>query len=433
MKLKRSLSAILVLFIAGSALMAQETTNVPTAHEIIQERTNEIFDELVLVRRDLHVHPEVSGQEERTAGKIQEYLESIGLEVKTDIGGYGVVGILNGDKKGKAVAWRADIDAMPSDIPDVVDFPSANEGVRHICGHDVHTAIGLGIANVLSQQKEDLEGTIYFIFQPSEENYKGAKAMIDDGLLEMAEFNEIYGLHISPFPVGTVATKAGNIYAHTNRVKIIYKNTGNKTAKVDFTKKVVSNFQNVAADSEFWNWENLGHPEIGIESPNTIYTDFFTVKEKFGIEEAGDEVIITGTLGSSDGDKMDSFLEDLKQKIEASEFSEDLVSVAYSYEKAVVINDEELTSQSMESITNVYGDESVIPLYGVVTADRGDDFAYFQQKVPGVYYFLGGANYETGVISMPHSPDFAVDEESIRFGVNYFSSVLVDRLNGNLK
>lgn len=429
MKIVKIFPAILLMIFATSAGSAQETAKAHSPHETIKQHTNAIFDELVKIRRDFHVHPEVSGQEERTAGKIHSYLKSLGLEVKTDIGGYGVVGILNGDKKGKTVAWRADIDAMPSDIPDVVNFPSVNEGVRHICGHDVHTTIGLGIANVLSQQKENLAGTVYFIFQPSEENYKGAKAMIDDGLLAMADFDEIYGLHISPFPVGTVATKAGSVFAHTNRVKVIYKLTGNEAAKIDFTKDVISGFQNVAADSEFWNWENLGDPEIGIENPNTIFTDFFTVKEKFRVEETDDEVVITATLNSSDRDQLDSFLKELEQKLRASEYSKDLVSVHFSYEKAVVVNDEDLTTGSMNSISGLYGEESVIPLYGVVTADRGDDFAYFQQQVPGVYYFLGGANYETGVISMPHSPDFAVDEESMRFGVSYFSSVLLDRIN----
>ncbi|WP_029035109.1 M20 metallopeptidase family protein [Salinimicrobium terrae] len=429
MKIKKFLFAFVVMILSGLFAFGQQANKKAAMHKKVQQHTDAIFDELVEVRRDFHVHPEVSGQEERTSQKIADYLLSLGLDVKTDIGGYGVVGILKGDNEGKAVAWRADIDAMASDIPDVVDFPSVNKGVRHICGHDVHTTVGLGIANVLSQQQEDLEGTVYFIFQPAEETYEGAKAMIDDGLWDIAHLDEIYGLHISPFPVGTVATKSGSVFAHTNRIKIVYKDPDNEESKIDFTKNLISGFQNVAADSKFWDWENLGDPEIGIENPNTIFTDFLTVRNKFGVEKTDDRVIITATLNSSDKEQLNSFLKTLKQKIENSQYSEDLVSTEYSYEKAVVVNDEELTNGSMNSISEIYGKNSVIPLYGVVTADRGDDFAYFQQQVPGVYYFLGGANYETGVISMPHSPDFAVDEESIRFGVNYFSSVLIDRLN----
>src|SRR5690606_21042719 len=119
----------------------QEETKGLSIHKSLQEYADEIFQELVDIRRDLHRNPEISGREQRTSEKIAEFLESQGLEVKTHIGGYGVVGILNGSKEGKSIAWRADIDAMPSNIPDVVDFESENPGVRHICGHDVHTAI----------------------------------------------------------------------------------------------------------------------------------------------------------------------------------------------------------------------------------------------------------------------------------------------------
>lgn len=429
MKVNGSFIAIALVFLLNFSASGQQSDNQLVMHEAIQHRTDEIFEDLVEIRRDFHRYPEVSEQEERTSKKIAEYLSSLGLEVETGIGGYGVVGILNGDKEGKSIAWRADIDAMPSNIPDVVDFESVNPGVRHICGHDVHTTVALGIANVLAHQKEDLEGTVYFIFQPSEENYKGAQAMIGDGLLEKISPDEIYGIHISPFPVGTVATKSDRVFAHTNRVQVVYKRLGNEEGKINYTKELISGFQNVEADSKFWEYENLGDPEIGIENPNTIFNNFLTVSENFNIKKFDDQLIITATLNSSDQKQLDSFLEELKQQIAESEYSDHLESVHYSYEKAVVINNEELTEKSVNSISEIYGEESFIPLYGLVTGGRGDDFAYFQQIIQGVYYFLGGANYETGVFSMPHSPDFAVDEESIRFGVKYFSSMILERVN----
>lgn len=195
----------LVLFLNGLDLNGQETKATASIHQFIQSHTDEIFDSLVKIRRDLHKHPEVSGEEKRTSEKIAEYLLSLGLEVKTGIGGNGVVGILKATKEGKHIAWRADIDAMPSDIPDVVDFKSEDRGVRHICGHDVHTTIALGIANVLASQKKHLKGTIYFIFQPAEESFTGAKAMINDGLFDIIKPEEIYGLHITPSPSGIVS------------------------------------------------------------------------------------------------------------------------------------------------------------------------------------------------------------------------------------
>ncbi|UWX55896.1 M20/M25/M40 family metallo-hydrolase [Maribacter litopenaei] len=139
--------------------------------------------------------------------KVASYLESLGLEVKKGIGGYGLVGILDTGRPGKHIAWRADMDAIATNMPDVVEFNSKNDGVRHICGHDVHTTIGLGIADVLTGLKEYLNGTVYFIFQPAEEKFTGAKAMMNDGLFDIIKPDEIYGLHLSPSPLGTILTK----------------------------------------------------------------------------------------------------------------------------------------------------------------------------------------------------------------------------------
>lgn len=428
MNIKSFLIFIPVILISGTTF-GQDKSVKSSLHQRLQHHTDEIFEDLVKIRRDFHRNPEVSGQEEMTSGKIAKYLDSLGLEVKTNIGGYGVVGILNGDKIGRRIAWRADIDAMPSHIPDVVEFKSLTPGVRHICGHDVHTVIALGIANVLTRHKDELAGPVYFVFQPAEEIYVGAKAMIDDGLFNMIKPDEAYALHISPFPVGTISTKPGLVYAHTNKVEVVYKNSGNEESQINRTKELIVSFQNVDPQSKFWNLENLGDPEVGIENPNTIFKDFFTVKEKFDIKRDKDHLTITATLNTDSTPALDDFLANLEDKIRKSELSESLVSVQYSYEKEVVNNDRDLTQNTIKSIKDVYGESSFIPVYGVVTGDRGDDFAYFQKSVPGVYFYLGGANYETGVISMPHAPDFNVDEESIRFGVKYFSSMIMEQLN----
>ncbi|WP_168191295.1 MULTISPECIES: M20 metallopeptidase family protein [Antarcticibacterium] len=416
---------MLILIISALQTSAQQAEDL---HQRVQQHSEAIFNDLVEVRRDLHRYPEVSGKEEKTSAKVADYLKDLGLEVHTNIGGYGVVGILQGGKPGKRIAWRADMDAMPSEEPDVVDFASEIEGVRHICGHDVHTAVGLGIANVLSQLKQELQGTVYFIFQPSEENYEGAKAMINNGLFKKIDPQEIYGLHISPWPAGTVATKSGSVYSHLNSLKITFKNEGKKDALIEDIKEMVSGFQNVEADSKFWDFRNLEDPEAGLESPATVFTNFLTVSENFNIRESAENITMSTLINTSDKKLMDSLPGKVRQKILESPYSSLLEEVVYTYEKITVNNDEELTFKTLELLADIYGKESVVPVYGVVPQGRGDDFAYFQQEVPGVYYFLGGANYESGVISMPHAPDFNVDEESIKFGVEFFSSVLVDRL-----
>jgi metal-dependent amidase/aminoacylase/carboxypeptidase family protein len=419
---------ITVGLMVGLLAFGQKDDKEKSFQDLLQNQTDEIYDSLLKIRRDFHVNPELSGQEQRTSKKIADYLESLGLEVKTNIGGYGVVGILNGHNNGKRIAWRADIDALKTDYPDIVDFKSIKPGIRHICGHDVHTTIGLGIANVLSHYREKIKGTVYFIFQPSEENYKGAESMIDDGLFDIISPDEIYGLHINPMPTGFISAKSGLVYAYLKVINVSYKDISKKEAIADFTKNLISKVQDVQSDSKFWDSRNLGDPNVGIANPNTVFQNYLTVDKDYKIEEVGNHLNVMTVLTGSNKSQLDSIPGRLEQTIRNSDYADDLVSVNYSFEYPTVINDKNLTSKSLSSITEIFGEQTVIPNYGVIP-NMNDDFSYFQLKVTGVYYFLGGSNYQEGMISMPHSPNFAVDEECIKVGVKYFSSMIVERLN----
>ena len=399
-------------------------------HTDIQQRTEEIFDSLVKIRRDFHRYPEVGGEEQRTSTKIAEYLTRLGLEVKTGIGGYGVVGILKGARPGKKIAWRADIDAMPSKAPDVVDFESKTEGVRHICGHDVHTAVALGIANVLVQQKEKLEGTIYFVFQPSEENIKGALAMMDDGLFNIIDPEEMYAMHVTPFPAGTIAVKPEEMFSDYKRVDLTFKKTDEDESLFEFVKKKILSLENVPSDSKFWNMQNMGDPEIGIAGPKSIYNNYTTVdKKNFSIKETEDGTRISGYLSFSDKQQRDSAIPNLKTQIRESQYADKFIQAELVNVFPTLDNSQELVDASLEQLSGIYGKDRVLRMYGVVADGRSDDFAFFQPKVPSVYFFMGGSNYEKGIIAQTHSPNFAVDESCIRTGVNLFSSLLVERLN----
>ncbi len=445
-------SLILQFLLCGLFTFGQNaTTPTPSSiHQSVQTHTDAIFDSLVKIRRDFHMHPEVSWKEKRTSKEIAAYLLSLGLEVKTGVGGYGVVGILHTGRPGKRIAWRADIDAMPSDAPDiawradidampsdapdVVDFESKNEGVRHICGHDVHGTVGLGIANVLASLKENLEGTIYFIFQPAEESAKGAKMMIEDGLFNLIKPDEIYGLHVSPYPVGTIATKSANVYAHLTFMEINYKASNDQDSLVDYTKKIMKTAQTYGPNAKFWDNENLFSPELGVTNPNTIYKDYIALMSDFIIKKSNDTLKIRVLLNASNEEELDKYLALIKNKIETSRYSKELLSVKFNFQKGhpvffTPLNDKDLTNESIESISGIYGKQSVIPLYGVPPLQISDDFAYFQNSVPGVYFFLGGSNYEKEIVAMPHTRNFAIDEEAIRTGVNYFSSMIIERLN----
>lgn len=429
-------SLILQFLLCGLFVFGQNATAPSSIHQSVQSHTDQIFDSLVKIRRDFHMNPEVSGKEKRTSEEIAAYLLALGLEVKTGLGGYGVVGILNTGQPGKRIAWRADIDAMPSNMPDVVDFSSKNDGVRHICGHDVHTTIAMGIANVLANQKEKLEGTIYFIFQPEEELNRGAKEMIEDGLFNLIKPDEIYGLHVSPYPVGTIATKSANVYAHFTVVEIAYKASNNQDTLVDFTKELLASAQTYGPDAKFWDNKSIFSPEIGVTNPNTIYKDYTALMDKlyFDVRKTKDTLKIRVLLNVSTKARLNTFLALIKNKIETSKYATELLSVQFNLQKGLPVmetpmNDEVLTNKTMKSISSIYGKQSVIPLYGVAPLQFSDDFAYFQKTVPGVYYFLGGSNSEKGIVAMPHTPNFEVDEECIKTGVNYFSSMIIERLN----
>ncbi|MCF6295483.1 MAG: amidohydrolase [Flavobacteriaceae bacterium] len=424
---KINISLTIILFCFGIVYGQNEGSEF-LIHNIIQKKTDSIYDSLVNIRRHFHEYPELSAQELKTSKFIEKYLSSLGLEVKTNIGGYGVIGILKSGNSGKRIAWRTDIDALKTNFEEIVDYKSKTEGVRHICGHDVHTTIGLGMANVLASLKANLNGTVYFIFQPAEEINKGAKSMINDGLFDIISPDEIYSLHVNPMPVGAVSAKANEVYAYVKVIKITFKNQDTSTDKIQFAKDILLKQMNIESDSKFWNYQNLGDPEIGLSNRQSIYQNYLIVDQNFKIEENESEISLEAYLTGTSKTKLDSLLQKVKSQIIDSDFKNQLVSVGFTNEYQTVKNDPILTEKSLAIISRIYGEQSVSPIYGVVP-NFNDDFSNYQKKIPGVYFFLGASNFQKGFIAMPHSPNFAVDEECIKTGVKYFSSMVVERLN----
>lgn len=422
--------------ILGSYAQTQNTNNA--LHLEIQQETAAIADSLINVRRYLHQYPELSGTEEKTAYFVAQYLRRLGLEVHTGIGGHGVVGILRGTQNGPKIAWRADMDALPSEDPDGVPFASKHPGVRHQCGHDVHTTIALGIASVLSQQKKDLKGTVYFIFQPSEENYKGANAMIADGLFDLIQPDEIYSAHISPMPSGLVATKPDYVFANYRQLKLTFEksNTADVEQVISDSKAILSELQNVPSEGSFWDNRNLLDPNIGVGSPNTIFKDYITVEDKMPVEEKENTIAVSAYLTLSNPTILDSLPTYVERRLQTSGYANALKSVRYASdtfvygaERKQLINDAVLAKEVLSRLSNLYGDTVVPPMYGVIPDGRGDDFSFFQERVPGVYFLMGGSNFEKGIIAMPHAPNFHIDENCIPSGVTFFSSLIVERLH----
>ncbi|WP_074406067.1 M20 metallopeptidase family protein [Aquimarina megaterium] len=416
----------IVFLIATGILSAQSDENMNTYQKIVKQ-TDEIYDNLVKIRRDLHMNPEISKQEKRTSKIVAEYLKGLGLEVKINIGGNGVVGILKGGKKGRKIAWRADMDAIKTDEPDPVTFiKSKNVGIRHICGHDVHTTIGLGIATILSQQKEDLEGTVYFIFQPAEETFTGAKDMIKDGLFDIIKPDEIYGLHIGPETSGMINFKANELFAYQRTLEVKFKPSANENELENFMTNILKGYARNPLKGSPWDIiNNISDPKIGITSKETIYKDYFFLDGTKLYKDQG-TTFFSASFFETNIENTHSIPLEIKKQILNSKFRDSFISIRYSRAYATPINDPELTNIAKQTISSFYNEEMFKPLYGQVPYS-GEDFIFYQQKVPGIFFFLGGSNTEKGINSMPHSPNFAVDEKTIKYGVQCFASLIFER------
>lgn len=424
MKKQIILSLIVLNVFLGTQHIAygQDKKNEIVIHESIRLETDKIFDKLVEIRRNFHKYPELSGKEKRTQEVIKKHLLDLGLQVETDIYGYGIVGILEGDKKGKAIAWRADMDALPDDSPDNVDFRSITKGVKHACGHDVHMTIALGIAEVLAKNKNALHGTAYFIFQPAEETFEGAKGMVENGLFTKFNIDEIYGLHVAPFQVGQILVKPNEIVAYQKGVRIELENTLSEDDARELATKIRNSLFRPKNENKPWELQSLVDPEIGLMNPNTIFKDYLIADESLvWIYPENDKLFIDALLYETDSARLKSIIPVIQQVIKEQKYSSELLSISYFFENPIPINDPNLTNSSISALDSIYGKGLVEVSYGQIPYFN-EDFAYFQQKVPGVFFFLGGTN------SMPHSPDFEVNEECIRASVSAFSSLIFERL-----
>lgn len=376
-----------------------------TTHELISLQTDSIYDKLVKIRRDLHANPELAGNEIHTAAYIKQHLLQLGLEVVSDTYGHSVIGILTGNKPGKKIAWRAEMDALPNDFPD--DLASSVKGVQHGCGHDVHMAIALGIAEVLAKHKATLAGTVYFIFQPEEETFKGAKGMVDQGVFTKIKPDEIYALHVTALPVGEILVKPDEMFAYQKRVRIKLKGVLSK----ELTTSLYQSLSRAQPGSKPWEIQLVSDPAIGLMNPHSIFKDYGIVDRNFHTYTEKDTLFMETYLYETDKSNLQKIIPRIK-----SILGDQLISVSFIQENPTVVNDARLTNYALSTMEGIHTDYGQVPYFN-------DDFAYFQQKVPGVYFFLGGST-----AALNHAPGFKVDEECMRAGVKSFSLLIMDRL-----
>lgn len=396
-------------------------SNVAIVHE-----TDSLFDKLVKVRRDLHAHPELAGNEQRTRKVLTDYLSGLGFRVETNMYGYGVVAILQGSSKGKNIAWRADMDALPTELTETVDFKSGIKGVAHGCGHDVHMAIALGIAEVLAKNRSRLHGTVSILFQPEEETFIGAKKMLDNGVFKSKIPAEIYGLHVTALPVGDILVKPGEIFAYQRRLRIVLKNSISTAELNILSGKIASALVRTREGATPWQLGQITDPQLGIASAASSFESYRFIDGKFSIRMEKAEYLLEADLYETDKEELGAIISRVKQIINSSGYSKEFVAASYIQENPTVVNDTALTATAMKTLNSIYGTGTVSKAFGQVPYFN-DDFAYYQNVTRGVYFLLGGSN-KIGAIAMNHAPDFAVDEECIRIGVSRFASLLMSRL-----
>ena len=403
----------------------------------IDHLADAVETKVIAWRRDIHQHPELANREKRTSKLVADHLRQLGLEVTENIAYTGVVGLLKGAKPGPVVALRADMDALP--VSEEVDVPFASKvrtvwngiesGVMHACGHDAHTSILMGVAEVLSQLANDIAGTVKFIFQPAEEGAPddeegGAALMIKEGVLDNPKVDAIFGLHvISLIPTGMIGYRPGPIMASADEVKILVSGRQTHGAlpwrgidPIVVSAQIVLGLQTVVSRQTDITKEpavvTIGSIHGGVRS-NII----------------PDTVNMSGTVRSFDETMRNEILDSVTDTccmIAKSAKAHATVDVRKGY--GVTVNDGRLTEFSVPVLERVAGKNKVFLSQKVCGAE---DFSYFQQKVPGFFFFLGcTSTSEDAKNAAPnHSPRFVVDEDCLKLGVRTLASLAVEYLH----
>ncbi|MFS4455604.1 amidohydrolase [Maribacter sp. 2304DJ31-5] len=385
-------------------------------------------------RRDIHQHPELGNREFRTAEKIAKHLRSLGIAVRTGVAHTGVVGLLKGDNPGKVVALRADIDALPVTERNDLSFKSTvtseflgeKVGVMHACGHDTHTAILMGVAEVLSKNKDKINGTVKFIFQPSEEGPPpgeegGALLMVKEGVMENPKVDAIFGLHInSQTPVGIIRYKSGGTMAAAQRFVIKVKGKQSHGSQpwsgVDpilISAKIIDGLQTIISRETKLTNEAAVITVGKIKSGN-----------RFNIIPEDAEMI--GTVRTLDYDMKEKLNKRMVEMVstiakayggEATCEIKDMTEITY--------NDPDLVHQMLPTIQRVAGVANVQTQKAVTGAE---DFSYFQKEAPGFFFFLGGMTPGNTDSFPHHTPDFKIDDSGLLLGVRTLTEMSLDYL-----
>jgi len=429
------LVAGLLLALRGAAA-AQPAATSPL-HERIDQAAEAVLPKVVTWRRDLHAHPELGNREFETSKKIAAHLTALGLEVRTGVAKTGVVGILRGGRPGPVVALRSDMDALP--VVEETGLPFASTvkaeyngrevGVMHACGHDFHMSMLMGAAEVLAGMKADLPGTVVFIFQPAEEGAPageegGADVMVREGVLDHPKVDAIFGLHVFPKALGSIEYRPRGIMAASDTFSITVRGRQTHGAMpASGIDPIVVGSQIVLA------LQTIISRQIDLTTaPAVVTVGTFDGGNRFNI--IPDIVTMTGTIRTFDADMQKEIHARIKRT------AENIAAAAGATAEVTIVignpvtwNDPDLAERMASSLERVAGGRFNPNGQPTTTAE---DFAWYQKKVPGLFFFLGTAPEGADLSTQPanHSPRFNPDERALITGVRALASVAVDYLGG---
>ncbi len=418
-----------LLIVVPAALQAQAAIALQGE---IDRRTADVTPRVVAWRRDIHQHPELSYQEVRTSGIVAQHLKSLGLEVRTEVGGHGVVGVLRGGRPGPTVALRADMDALP--VTEQVDVPFKSTtratyngqevGVMHACGHDTHVAMLMGVAEVLAGMRDRIPGTVKFIFQPAEETPPdgGAKPMIEAGALENPHVDAIFALHVFPGRAGTVTWRSGPMYASSDNFRIVVH--GRQThgaipwAGVDpivVGSQIVLGLQTIVSR------------QVDLSSANAVLTvGSFTSGNRPNI--IPDSAMLIGTVRTFDENVRNDIHARIRKTAEGiAQAAGARASVEIELGYPVTVNDAALTTRMIPTLERIAGPANVSEQ---ARTNTSEDFSRYADKVPGMMFSLGvtAPSKDPRTAAANHSPLFEADESALPVGVRLLSGLALEYL-----
>ncbi len=373
-------------------------------------------DYSVAVRRDFHQYPELGFQEFRTSEIVAGELTSFGLEVSRNIGKTGVIGLLKGKNPGKTILLRFDMDALPIQEENSTDYVSKNSGVMHACGHDGHTAIGLTVAKIISQYRDQIYGTVKFIFQPAEEGLGGAQATIDDGVLLNPRPDFCLGLHLwNEKPIGWIGTNSGPMMAGADVFEIIIKGKGGHGGLPNLAIDPIVAAAQIVTTSQTIVSRNISPFASGV-------TSFCSINGGSTFNVIPAEVRLTGTIRTFDREVRTTIVRRLEE-IAVNVGIAMGCSVDFSINDITpaVINDPIIANHVINIVHDLYPNFTTDDSFQTMGSE---DYSLFLQEIPGCFFFVGSANNDKNLVFGHHHPKFDFDEEVLPISVSLMLGML---------